>query len=70
MEAGAFVIASALQGASDTRATVVITSVGVWIVRMALAYLLRIVFGLGLFGFWMSWFADLIVRATLIYLRY
>lgn len=70
LQAVAVVMASALRGAGDTRATLVITSVCVWVVRVALAYLLGIVFGLGLFGVWLGWFSDFIVRATLIFLRF
>lgn len=70
LQAIAVVMASALRGAGDTRATLVITSVCVWVVRVALAYLLGIVFGLGLFGVWLGWFADFIIRATLIFLRF
>jgi putative MATE family efflux protein len=70
LQAIAVVMASALRGAGDTRATLVITSVCVWVVRVALAYVLGIVFGLGLFGVWLGWFADFIVRATLIFLRF
>ena len=70
LQAIAVVMASALRGAGDTRATLVITSVCVWGVRVALAYLLGIVFGLGLFGVWLGWMADFVVRAALIYLRF
>lgn len=70
LQAVAVVLASALRGAGDTRATMVITTVSVWIVRVGVAYLLGIQLGLGLFGVWLGWCADFTTRATLIVLRY
>jgi putative MATE family efflux protein len=70
LQAVSVVLASALRGAGDTRATLVFTFVGIWAVRVALGYLLGIVFGLGLFGLWLGWIADFITRATLIVLRF
>ncbi|HEX7588313.1 MAG TPA: MATE family efflux transporter, partial [Anaerolineae bacterium] len=51
----AVVLGSALRGAGDTRTVLVYTFIGVWIVRVGLAYLLGIVLGLGLFGVWLGW---------------
>lgn len=70
LQAVAVVLASALRGAGDTRATLVFTSVGVWVVRVGIGYLLGIVFGLGLFGVWMGWIADFVTRAVLITWRF
>jgi putative MATE family efflux protein len=70
LQAVAVVLASALRGAGDTRATMVITTVGVWIVRVGVGYLLGIRLGLGLFGVWLGWCADFMTRATLVILRY
>jgi putative MATE family efflux protein len=66
----AVVLGSALRGAGDTRTVLVYTFIGIWIVRVGLAYLMGIVLGLGLFGVWLGWMADFITRATLVYLRY
>jgi putative MATE family efflux protein len=66
----AVILASALRGAGDTRATLVITFIGIWVVRVAIGYLMGIVFGLGLFGVWLGWMADFVARAALIYLRF
>ena len=64
------VLASALRGAGDTRATLVMTFAGIWIMRVGLGYLLGIVLGLGLFGMWIAWFSDFAVRAVLVTLRF
>lgn len=70
LQAIAVVLASALRGAGDTRATMVITTISVWIVRVGVGYLLGIRLGMGLFGVWLGWCADFTTRATLILLRY
>ena len=64
------VLASALRGAGDTRATLVFTFVCIWILRVAFGYLLGIVLGMGLFGMWLAWYADFVTRAVLVYLRF
>lgn len=70
LQAISIVLASALRGAGDTRATLVFTFIGIWIVRVAFGYLMGIVFGLGLFGVWLGWIADFITRASLITWRF
>ncbi len=70
LQAVSVVLASALRGAGDTRATLVFTSIGVWVVRVGVGYLMGIVFGLGLFGVWVGWIADFVTRATLIAWRF
>ena len=64
------VFASALRGAGDTRATLVVTFAGIWLVRVTLGYVLGIFLGLGLFGMWIAWFSDWFVRAVLVTLRF
>ena len=64
------VLASALRGAGDTRATLVMTFVGIWLMRVGLGYYLGIVLGFGLFGMWVAWFSDFAVRAVLVALRF
>ena len=66
----AVILGSALRGAGDTRTVLGYTFIGIWIVRVALGYLLGIVLGLGMFGVWLGWMADFITRATLVYLRF
>lgn len=70
LQAISVILASALRGAGDTRATLVFTFIGIWIVRVGFGYLMGIVFGLGLFGVWLGWIADFLTRAALIYWRF
>ncbi len=70
MQSMSMVVASALRGAGDTRSTMIVTSVSVWLVRVGLGYLIGIVLGLGFMGVWIAWVADFTTRAVLIYLRF
>lgn len=63
-------LGGALRGAGDTRAVLGIMSVGVWGVRLAPAYLLAVVAGLGVPGAWMAAVADINTRALLMFLRF
>ena len=64
------ILGSALRGAGDTRATLVVTFAGIWLMRVGLGYYLGIVLGFGLFGMWIAWFSDFVVRAVLVALRF
>ncbi|MBI5031272.1 MAG: MATE family efflux transporter [Chloroflexi bacterium] len=64
------VLGQALRGAGDTRSTMVYTFIGVWIMRVAIGYVLGITFRLGLFGMWLGWISDFIVRAILVWMRF
>lgn len=64
------IFASALRGAGDTRATLAVTFIGIWLIRVALGYALGIALGLGLFGMWIAWFADFVVRSVLFAARF
>ena len=59
-----------LRGAGDTRSVLAIMSVGVWGVRLAPAYLLAVVAGLGVPGAWMAAVMDINTRALLMFLRF
>jgi putative MATE family efflux protein len=63
-------LGGALRGAGDTRAVLAIMSIGVWVVRLAPAYLLAVVVGLGVPGAWMAAVADINTRAFLMFLRF
>lgn len=65
-----FVLGGALRGAGDTRTTMLIAIASIWGMRIAVGWLLGIVLGLGLFGVWLGWAADFLLRAILIALRY
>ncbi len=70
LQCTSIVLASALRGAGDTRATLVFTFIGIWVVRVAFGYLIGIVLGVGLFGMWLAWYADFLARAVLIVMRF
>ncbi len=70
LQAISVILASALRGAGDTRATLVFTFIGIWIVRVGVGFLIGIVLGLGLFGLWIGWIADFLTRAVLIAWRF
>jgi Na+-driven multidrug efflux pump len=63
-------LAGALRGAGDTKWTLYASALGIWGVRLTLAYLLVQRFGLGLVGAWIGMTADLFVRAAVVYWRF
>jgi len=65
-----FILAGALRGAGDTRATAVITFLTVMLVRPSFAMLAVNVLGLGLAGAWYALVADQLLRSGLVLLRY
>jgi Na+-driven multidrug efflux pump len=65
-----FILAGALRGAGDTRATAVITFLTVLFVRPSLALLAINKLGWGLDGAWIALVADQLLRSGLILLRY
>lgn len=65
-----FILAGALRGAGDTRATAVITFLTVLLVRPSLALLTINSFGWGLDGAWIALVTDQLLRSGLILLRY
>jgi putative MATE family efflux protein len=64
--AAAVALGHALRGAGDTRSPLAVTLVGVWLVRVSLAYGLAITAGLGLKGIWMATAVDWLVRSLLL----
>ncbi|NMA60945.1 MAG: MATE family efflux transporter, partial [Firmicutes bacterium] len=65
-----FILAGALRGAGDTRATAVITFLTVLLVRPGLALLTINRFGWGLDGAWIALVADQLLRSFLVLVRY
>lgn len=65
-----FILAGALRGAGDTRATAVITFITVMLVRPGLAILHVKYLGWGLIGAWAAMVADQLLRSLLVVLRY
>ncbi len=70
LQAASIVLGQALRGAGDTRATLLYTFIGIWLIRVGLGYVLGIVLHLGLFGMWLGWFGDFFARALLVFLRF
>lgn len=64
------VLAGGLRGAGDTRFPMIISTVGIWLIRLPLGYLVGVKLGYGLPGVYSSSIADSAVRALLAYLRY
>lgn len=64
------IFAGVLQGAGDTRFPMYSTFFGTWVVHIGLGYLLGIRFGLGLFGIWIGYAMNNVVRSILLYLRF
>lgn len=60
----------ALRGAGDTRVPMVITALGVGLVRIPVAYLGGVILGGGLLGAWMGMFTDIVARSGLLAWRF
>ncbi len=65
-----FIFAGALRGAGDTRFMLYISTAGVWIVRLGLAYIFVSVLGWGLAGAWVAMSADWLFRGGMAALRF
>lgn len=69
-QASAFAISGGLRGAGDTVSTLIVTIIGVFIIRLGMAYILISVMGFGLIGAWLAMLSDQIIRWIGISLRY
>jgi putative MATE family efflux protein len=69
-QAVAIILASALRGAGDTRATLLISAFSTWFLRVGLGYVFGIALGMGLTGIWIGWCADFFTRSFLVTLRF
>lgn len=70
LQSSQFILAGALRGAGDTRATAIISFITVLLIRPGLALLLIKVFDFGLYGAWIAIACDQAVRSFLILLRF
>lgn len=61
-QAYAFAISAGLRGAGDTVSTLIVTIIGVFIIRIGTAYILIEKVGLGLAGAWIAMLSDQIIR--------
>ena len=64
------ILAGALRGAGDTRYPLYITFIGMWTMRVGAAYLMVMVFDLGLVGVWLAVNLDQWVRTLLVLRRF
>lgn len=64
------VMSSALQGAGDTKYPMYSTFIGIWGVRVIGVYVLGIKFNMGLVGVWLAYALDVLVRGTLLLIRF
>lgn len=69
-QASAFAISGGLRGAGDTVSTLIVTIIGVFGIRIGVAYILINILGLGLIGAWIAMLSDQIIRWIGISLRY
>jgi len=65
-----FTLAGALRGAGDTKYTLLATAIGVWGIRLPVAYFLVVRANMGLLGAWIGMTLDMCVRAILVYARF
>ena len=64
------VLSGALRGAGDTRGPLVVTTLGIWLVRLPLAYFLIILTSLGLPAAWLTMLVDQFVRSMFFIRRF
>jgi putative MATE family efflux protein len=64
------ILGGGLQGAGDTRGSMMVIIIGMWTVRLPLAALLSITFGLGAAGVWCAMVISMIVQGALMSLRF
>ncbi|HGA0854199.1 TPA: MATE family efflux transporter [Streptococcus agalactiae] len=67
---GTLVYTAAWQGLGNVKLPFYTTTIGMWLIRVVLGYLLGIVFELGLLGVWMATIADNIFRWLFLKVRY
>jgi putative MATE family efflux protein len=70
MMAASFVFSGGLRGAGDTRATLTITVLSVWGLRVVATYLLGQMLGLALIGAWLAIGVDFAFRAAMFWWRF
>lgn len=69
-QASAFAISGGLRGAGDTVSTLIVTMIGVIVIRLSVAYLFINIVGMGVIGAWLAMLSDQVVRWIGISLRY
>lgn len=69
-QASAFALSGGLRGAGDTVSTLIVTMIGVLIIRLGVAYILINIVGIGLTGAWIAMLLDQVTRWMGITIRY
>ncbi len=64
------VLGGALQGAGDTRGTMRVVIIAMWVVRLPLAAVLTFSFGFGATGVWIAMVASMMIQAVLMVRRF
>lgn len=64
------VITSSLQAIGDVRFPLLLTLFGIWVIRLSGTYILGIKLNMGLVGVWISYAVDVIIRGTILLLRF
>jgi len=64
------VLSGALRGRGDTRTPMLVAAIGLWGVRLPMAYILAFRLGMGIVGVWAGMTVDLFVRFVIIGTRY
>jgi len=64
------VFKGAFQGAGDTKTPAIVGAISVWSIRVPVAYLLAVVFGLGLAGVWITTALDWALRTVIFFFIY
>ena len=70
LQSSQFILAGALRGAGDTRATAVISFITILLVRPGLAIIAINFLGWGLAGAWIALAADQLLRSLLVFIRF
>lgn len=68
--ATSFTLPNILRSGGDTRFTMTVSVLSMWICRVILAYILVLHFNLGLFGIWLAMFIDWVCRSIFFVVRY
>jgi Na+-driven multidrug efflux pump len=64
------ILGGALQGAGDTRGTMGVVMISMWLIRLPLAYLLALVLGYGAMGAWVAMLTSMTIQGTLMARRF
>jgi putative MATE family efflux protein len=64
------ILGGCLQGAGDTKGTMIVIVIALWVIRLPLAYLLAITAGFGAFGVWLAMIISMYFQGIAMTLRF